>query len=235
MLYKDMAKLMAHLQDPATIKKHGLGACAMFQAFAATGFTLWTRNEELTGLQGKDISSMMRTDTDQRYFTTTLKFRKTNQADEKKRLSMTPPDENIPVAANINGNTVIGGTLQSNSRLTTGEFVLIHGVAEIGQDCSPNGLVGRDTNGLLLSCKSGTWASVGEPPLRYSGNNPQCPQDKAPIAKFWTQPDARTDYGLHCILPTGWGGNMNPSCEACFDFERCHILYSQQWNAILCM
>lgn len=43
MLYKDISKLMAHLEDPATIKEHGVGACLMFQAFAATGFTLWTR------------------------------------------------------------------------------------------------------------------------------------------------------------------------------------------------
>ncbi|GJJ69490.1 hypothetical protein EMPS_01836 [Entomortierella parvispora] len=84
MSYKDMAKLMAHLQEPTTIEKHGLGACLMFQAFAATGFTLWTTNEELVGLQGKDISSMMRTDSGQPYFTITLTFRKTNQADEKR-------------------------------------------------------------------------------------------------------------------------------------------------------
>ncbi|KAF9929875.1 hypothetical protein FBU30_001124 [Linnemannia zychae] len=122
---------------------------------------------------------------------------------------MAPPDENTPVAASINGNTVINGTLQSNGRLSTGEFVLI---------------------------QVGTWVSVGEPPkIYYSDTNPQCPQGKVPIAKFWTQPSASTDYGLFCNLPTGWGGNMNPSCEACFDFERCHILYSQRWNAIFCM
>ncbi|KAF9436677.1 hypothetical protein BGZ76_003313, partial [Entomortierella beljakovae] len=128
------------------------------------------------------------------------------------QLSMMPPDENTPVAASISGNTIIDGTLQSSGRFSTGEFVLINGVAEVGQDCSLNGLVGRDINGLLLSCKFGTWASVGEPPkIYYNDNNPQCPEGKVPIAKFWTQPNARTDYGLYCDLPTGWGGNMNPS------------------------
>ncbi|KAF9157479.1 hypothetical protein DFQ26_008681, partial [Actinomortierella ambigua] len=127
------------------------------------------------------------------------------------QLSMRVPDESIPVAASIQGNAIIDGTLQSKGRFSTGEFVLIQGVAEAGQDCSPNGLVGRDANGLLLSCNSGTWASVKEPPKIYHGNNPQCPQDKVPIAKFWTQTIARTDYGLICELPTGWGGNMKPS------------------------
>jgi hypothetical protein len=43
MLYLDMTKLMAYLQDQKTIDRHGVGACLMFQAFAATGFMLWTR------------------------------------------------------------------------------------------------------------------------------------------------------------------------------------------------
>ncbi|KAG0275913.1 hypothetical protein BGZ97_010197, partial [Linnemannia gamsii] len=42
------------------------------------------------------------------------------------QLSMTPPDENIPVAASINGNTIINGTLQSIGRFSTSEFVMIH-------------------------------------------------------------------------------------------------------------
>lgn len=41
------------------------------------------RNEELIGLQGKDISSMMKTNSDTPYFMITLTFHKTNYSDEK--------------------------------------------------------------------------------------------------------------------------------------------------------
>ncbi|RUS17244.1 hypothetical protein BC937DRAFT_90216 [Endogone sp. FLAS-F59071] len=44
-------------------------------------------------------------------------------------------------------------------RISTGEYVRIDGVANEGQDCSPNGLVGRDGNGLLLS-RHGNWSEI---------------------------------------------------------------------------
>jgi len=43
MTYNDMVSLMTHLQDPKTIGEKTEGVCLLFQAFAATGFTLWTR------------------------------------------------------------------------------------------------------------------------------------------------------------------------------------------------
>ena len=43
MSYSDMVMLMEHLQDPVTIAERTEGLCLLFQAFAATGFTLWTR------------------------------------------------------------------------------------------------------------------------------------------------------------------------------------------------
>ncbi|KAK5820671.1 hypothetical protein F5H01DRAFT_404160 [Linnemannia elongata] len=82
--YSDMVRLMEHLRDPATIEAQGEAVCKMFQAFAATGFTLWTRNEELTRLQIKDIDRGLTTETGSPYFTITLTFRKTNQADVTK-------------------------------------------------------------------------------------------------------------------------------------------------------
>ncbi|KAF9120917.1 hypothetical protein BGW39_010989 [Mortierella sp. 14UC] len=84
MTYSDMATLMEHLQDSVTIAERTEGFCLLFQAFAATGFTLWTRTEELTRLQMKDIELGLTTDTGSPYFTITLKFRKTNQADSSK-------------------------------------------------------------------------------------------------------------------------------------------------------
>jgi len=41
--YGDMVRLMRHLQDERATEKHTEALCILFQAFAATGFTLWTR------------------------------------------------------------------------------------------------------------------------------------------------------------------------------------------------
>lgn len=54
-----------------------------------------------------------------------------------------------------------GGAVTSDGRLTAGEFVQVNGVATAGNGCSPNGLVGRDAAGGILSCQSGVWKSSG--------------------------------------------------------------------------
>lgn len=64
------------------------------------------------------------------------------------------------IAANFNGNTIVNGKLRSNGRFSGGEYVQIDGVANKGQVCSPNGLIGQDGNGLLLACQSGVWQKV---------------------------------------------------------------------------
>ncbi|MGA4650399.1 shufflon system plasmid conjugative transfer pilus tip adhesin PilV, partial [Citrobacter portucalensis] len=60
------------------------------------------------------------------------------------------------------GGQVQAGTIQSNGRMTTNEFVQINGVATAGWACSPNGLVGRDASGGILSCQSGVWTGAGK-------------------------------------------------------------------------
>lgn len=63
------------------------------------------------------------------------------------------------------GGALVGGTVQSNGRTTVGEYLQLNGVATEGEACSPNGLVGRNVEGLTLSCQSGVWkggsASLG--------------------------------------------------------------------------
>ena len=49
------------------------------------------------------------------------------------------------------------GNLSAAGRLRTGEFLQIDGIAVEGEACSPDGLIGRDAAGLILSCKSGIW------------------------------------------------------------------------------
>ncbi len=59
------------------------------------------------------------------------------------------------------GGQVRAGTVNANGRLSAGEFLQLDGVANLGWGCSPNGLVGRDGSGLLLSCQSGVWRKQG--------------------------------------------------------------------------
>ncbi|WP_250111507.1 shufflon system plasmid conjugative transfer pilus tip adhesin PilV [Escherichia coli] len=55
------------------------------------------------------------------------------------------------------GGQVKGGTVRADGRLYTGEYLQLEKTATAGASCSPNGLVGRDSTGAILSCQSGTW------------------------------------------------------------------------------
>ncbi|KAF9085126.1 hypothetical protein BGX27_003548 [Mortierella sp. AM989] len=52
---------------------------------------------------------------------------------------------------------IIDGALASTGRITTDEYVQINGVAMDGSECSPNGLIGQDGAGQILSCQAGVW------------------------------------------------------------------------------
>ncbi|MEN1544000.1 shufflon system plasmid conjugative transfer pilus tip adhesin PilV, partial [Pseudomonas aeruginosa] len=62
------------------------------------------------------------------------------------------------------GGEMRGGKLTSEGRTEVGEFLQLNGVATEGAGCSPNGLVGRSSIGVALSCQSGVWkgSSSGE-------------------------------------------------------------------------
>ncbi|MBA1889064.1 shufflon system plasmid conjugative transfer pilus tip adhesin PilV, partial [Escherichia coli] len=59
------------------------------------------------------------------------------------------------------GGQVKGGTVRADGRLYTGEYLQLEKTATAGASCSPNGLVGRDSTGAILSCQSGTWQKNG--------------------------------------------------------------------------
>ncbi|OVA21030.1 shufflon system plasmid conjugative transfer pilus tip adhesin PilV [Klebsiella pneumoniae] len=59
------------------------------------------------------------------------------------------------------GGQVKGGTVRADGRLYTGEYLQLEKTATAGASCSPNGLVGRDSTGAILSCQSGTWKKIG--------------------------------------------------------------------------
>ncbi|RUP51098.1 hypothetical protein BC936DRAFT_149891 [Jimgerdemannia flammicorona] len=75
--------------------------------------------------------------------------------------NINPSGMQTAIAITINGNAVVSGSLRSNDRISTGEYVQIDGMANSGSDCHPNGLVGRDNNGVLFSCQFGVWQKVG--------------------------------------------------------------------------
>ncbi|MEL2695724.1 shufflon system plasmid conjugative transfer pilus tip adhesin PilV [Escherichia coli] len=62
-------------------------------------------------------------------------------------------------SGNINSNYIhSNGNINADVRINAGEFVYINGQASIGSACSPNGLMGRTTEGMILSCINGTWS-----------------------------------------------------------------------------
>ncbi|WP_250879287.1 shufflon system plasmid conjugative transfer pilus tip adhesin PilV [Escherichia coli] len=60
------------------------------------------------------------------------------------------------------GGQVKGGTVRADGRLYTGEYLQLEKTATAGASCSPNGLVGRDSTGAILSCQSGVWRALGK-------------------------------------------------------------------------
>ena len=97
-------------------------------------------------------------------------------------------DMNATGNASVNGG-VYTNYLQTNGRLSVGEYTMFNGVAYAGNGCSPSGLQGRDPSGALLSCTNGVWSSPGG----------ALKQDQCTQIGNWTGRDF-TDY--RC--PIGW-------------------------------
>ena len=65
---------------------------------------------------------------------------------------------------NVNNAATVSATTVTASGNVNANQVQLNGVVSENTACSPNGLVARDANGLLLSCQSGSWkrsASAG--------------------------------------------------------------------------
>ncbi|WP_260839567.1 shufflon system plasmid conjugative transfer pilus tip adhesin PilV [Escherichia coli] len=70
-------------------------------------------------------------------------------------------NKGITTEGELKGGKVSGGTVRSDGRLSTGEYLQLDKTATAGTSCSPDGLVGRDSTGAILSCQSGTWQKNG--------------------------------------------------------------------------
>nr|WP_249932673.1 shufflon system plasmid conjugative transfer pilus tip adhesin PilV [Escherichia coli] len=57
----------------------------------------------------------------------------------------------IITSGEIKGGKVSGGTVRSDGRLSTGEYLQLDKTAVANTKCSPDGLVGRDSKGAILS------------------------------------------------------------------------------------
>ncbi|EFN4868991.1 TPA: shufflon system plasmid conjugative transfer pilus tip adhesin PilV [Escherichia coli] len=66
-------------------------------------------------------------------------------------------NKGITTEGELKGGKVSGGTVRSEGRLSTGEYLQLDKTATAGTSCSPDGLVGRDSKGAILSCQSGVW------------------------------------------------------------------------------
>ncbi len=75
-------------------------------------------------------------------------------------------NKGITTEGELKGGKVSGGTVRSEGRLSTGEYLQLDKTATAGTSCSPDGLVGRDSTGAILSCQSGVW--VGGNKVNYS-------------------------------------------------------------------
>ncbi|EPO1178430.1 shufflon system plasmid conjugative transfer pilus tip adhesin PilV, partial [Escherichia coli] len=52
------------------------------------------------------------------------------------------------------------GTIESTGRIKAGEYLHLNGQATLNAKCTPNGLVGRDSAGRVLSCVNGKWQTA---------------------------------------------------------------------------
>ncbi len=77
-------------------------------------------------------------------------------------------NKGITTEGELKGGKVSGGTVRSEGRLSTGEYLQLDKTATAGTSCSPDGLVGRDSTGAILSCQSGVWRTIGAPDGSYS-------------------------------------------------------------------
>ncbi|EAA0682555.1 TPA: shufflon system plasmid conjugative transfer pilus tip adhesin PilV [Escherichia coli] len=64
-------------------------------------------------------------------------------------------------SGNLTAGTIkSNGTIESTGRIKAGEYLHLNGQATLNAKCTPNGLVGRDSTGRVLSCVSGKWQTA---------------------------------------------------------------------------
>lgn len=68
----------------------------------------------------------------------------------------------VDPASNTQLNTLsTSGPISASGRISTQEYFYSAATVNLGGSCSPNGLIGRQANGAIASCKNGAWATSG--------------------------------------------------------------------------
>lgn len=127
-------------------------------------------------------------------------------------------DGNVSASGNINagGSLNATGGVNSNGRITTNEFLQLNRVAVQGAGCSPNGVVGRDANGTVLNCSSGTWKAAYNPIITVRDDGQwgsdadwqYCNSDEVVIAGGGDCQDPAHHF-IHASSPSGNGWVVN--------------------------
>ncbi|EFB5903749.1 shufflon system plasmid conjugative transfer pilus tip adhesin PilV [Escherichia coli] len=123
----------------------------------------------------------------------------------------------ITTTGEIKGGKVSGGTVRSDGRLSTGEYLQLDKTATAGTKCAPDGLVGRTSTGAILSCQSGVWKKNSSGSTVLTGriaNGQQIPLPSGFSANqcTWSVSNAEN--------PHGWKPNYFAGSVATYDSNR---------------
>ncbi|HFU8240459.1 shufflon system plasmid conjugative transfer pilus tip adhesin PilV [Escherichia coli] len=125
-------------------------------------------------------------------------------------------NKGITTEGELKGGKVSGGTVRSEGRLSTGEYLQLEKTATAGTSCSPDGLVGRDSKGAILSCQSGSWIRVSGSTVLTgkiaNGERLPLPSGFSASQCTWSVSNAEN--------PHGWKPNYFAGSVATYDSNR---------------
>nr|WP_272882001.1 shufflon system plasmid conjugative transfer pilus tip adhesin PilV [Escherichia coli] len=125
-------------------------------------------------------------------------------------------NKGITTEGELKGGKVSGGTVRSEGRLSTGEYLQLDKTATAGTSCSPDGLVGRDSTGAILSCQSGSWIRVSGSTVLTgkiaNGERLPLPSGFSASQCTWSVSNAEN--------PHGWKPNYFAGSVATYDSNR---------------
>ncbi|EKQ6945877.1 shufflon system plasmid conjugative transfer pilus tip adhesin PilV [Escherichia coli] len=125
-------------------------------------------------------------------------------------------NKGITTEGELKGGKVSGGTVRSEGRLSTGEYLQLDKTATAGTSCSLDGLVGRDSKGAILSCQSGLWQRVSGSTVLTgkiaNGERLPLPSGFSASQCTWSVSNAEN--------PHGWKPNYFAGSVATYDSNR---------------
>ncbi|EEC8402295.1 shufflon system plasmid conjugative transfer pilus tip adhesin PilV [Escherichia coli] len=125
-------------------------------------------------------------------------------------------NKGITTEGELKGGKVSGGTVRSEGRLSTGEYLQLDKTATADTFCSPDGLVGRDSKGAILSCQSGSWIRVSGSTVLTgkiaNGERLPLPSGFSASQCTWSVSNAEN--------PHGWKPNYFAGSVATYDSNR---------------